>query len=76
VPSGEAPDGLSGTVNPVSVSIAGIDSEVYFAGLAPGFVGLYQINVRVPAGTPSGAAVPLTVTVAGATSKAAELAVR
>jgi uncharacterized protein (TIGR03437 family) len=63
-------------VNPVSVSIGGIDSEVYFAGLAPGFVGLYQINVRVPPTAPTGAAVPLTVTVAGATSNTATLTIQ
>jgi uncharacterized protein (TIGR03437 family) len=76
VASGSAPDGLSSTVNPVSVSIGGIDSEVYFAGLAPGFVGLYQINVRVPPTAPTGAAVPLTVTVAGATSNTATLSIQ
>ena len=36
-----------------------------YAGLAPGFTGLYQFNVVVPAGTGSGA-VPLAFTVDGA----------
>ena len=75
VASGAVPDGLSGAVNAVSVTIGGIDSEVYFAGLAPGFVGLYQINVRVPAEASMGT-VPVVVTVAGATSKAVGLVVR
>jgi uncharacterized protein (TIGR03437 family) len=34
-----------------------IDSE--FAGLAPGTVGLYQVNAQVPLETPAGPAVPL-----------------
>jgi uncharacterized protein (TIGR03437 family) len=37
-----------------------------FAGLAPGFAGLWQINVALPAGI-SGA-VPVIVTVAGTSS--------
>lgn len=36
-------------VAPVSVTIDGKDARVLFAGLAPQFVGLYQINAVVPA---------------------------
>ena len=37
-----------------SVRIAGAAASVQFAGLSPGFIGLYQINVAVPPATPSG----------------------
>jgi minor extracellular serine protease Vpr len=36
------------------VIIGGFEATVQFAGLAPGFVGLYQVNVQVPANIPSG----------------------
>lgn len=43
------------TVNvPVTVVIGGLSAPVTFAGLAPGYVGLYQINAQVPSTTPSG----------------------
>lgn len=33
---------------PVSVQIGGVDAPVQYDGLAPGFVGLYQVNITVP----------------------------
>jgi len=39
----------------VKASIDGRDAERLFAGLAPGFVGLLQINLRIPGQTASGA---------------------
>ena len=47
---------------PVTVTIGGIDAPVVFQGLAPNFVGLYQVNVVVPAGVAPGDAVPLVLT--------------
>jgi uncharacterized protein (TIGR03437 family) len=52
---------LSRVTNPVTVSIAGETVQPAFAGLAPGFAGLYQVNVTVPAGLTPGSDVPLTV---------------
>ena len=50
------------TVQPPTVSIANLSANVTFAGLAPGFVGLYQINVQAPAGLPTGNQPVQTVT--------------
>ena len=37
-----------------TATIGGMDAPVQFSGLAPSFVGLYQVNIEVPAGIPSG----------------------
>jgi uncharacterized protein (TIGR03437 family) len=52
--TGLGPVNANGLSVPVSVTVGGQNAEVLFAGLAPGFSGLYQINIRVSAGTPSG----------------------
>ena len=67
---------LATTVNPVTVTIGGQVPAVAFSGLAPGFAGLYQINVVVPSGITPGNAVPVVLTVAGQTSPAVTIAVR
>jgi uncharacterized protein (TIGR03437 family) len=38
----------------VTVTIGGKNAEVTYKGLAPGFAGLAQLNVIVPAGLPPG----------------------
>jgi uncharacterized protein (TIGR03437 family) len=52
-------------VAPVTVTIGGIPATVLFAGLTPGYVGLYQVNVMMPSGVAAGSQVPVTVSVAG-----------
>jgi uncharacterized protein (TIGR03437 family) len=51
------------------------DAKVLFSGLAPGFVGLYQLNVTIPADAPLGDAVAMEIQVAGATSNPVYLAI-
>jgi uncharacterized protein (TIGR03437 family) len=38
------------TDNTTTVTVGGLDAPVTFSGLAPGYVGLYQVNAQVPAG--------------------------
>src|SRR5260370_8733750 len=57
-------------VAPVSVKIGGLDAEVLYAGAAPTLVsGVLQVNVRVPAGAPSGN-VPVVITMGATISQA------
>jgi uncharacterized protein (TIGR03437 family) len=49
------------------VSIGGTNAKVLFAGLSPGSVGLYQIDVVIPAGASTGN-VPLVITQGGVAS--------
>ena len=56
------------------VRIGGVDAEVFFSGLAPGAIGLYQINVRVPLGITAGSQ-PVVVNIGAASSKLVNLPV-
>ena len=76
VPSGSAPPGLSSTEKPVTVTVGGVAAEVQWAGLAPNFAGLYQVNFRVPESAPAGAAVPLSLAIDGRPSNTVTLAVQ
>jgi uncharacterized protein (TIGR03437 family) len=68
VPTGVAAsaDPLSWVTAKVTATVGGAPADVLFAGMAPGFAGLWQVNVALPAGV-SGAA-PVIVTVAGVAS--------
>ena len=47
------------------VTLGGVPLTLEFAGLAPGEVGVYQINVAVPRSVAQGMSVPLTITQSG-----------
>lgn len=65
---------LARTSQPTTVTMDGRPAQVSFAGLAPGFAGLYQINFVVPVGV--GGDVVTTVNVGGVTSNATTINVR
>jgi uncharacterized protein (TIGR03437 family) len=52
---------LSRVTSNVNVYIGGQRATVSFAGAAPGFAGLYQVNAVIPANAPAGSAVPLAI---------------
>jgi uncharacterized protein (TIGR03437 family) len=73
VPSGNAAplSPNSQAVAQVTVNFGGQTASPGFAGLTPGYSGLYQINVVVPSGITPGNQVPVTISAAGKTSAGA-----
>jgi uncharacterized protein (TIGR03437 family) len=65
---------LSMVTPTVTASIGSQGAKVSFAGLAPDFVGLWQMNVVVPAGLAAGE-YPLVISVDGQSSNAANVSV-
>jgi uncharacterized protein (TIGR03437 family) len=51
------------------VLIGGVSAHVEFSGLAPQFVGVYQLNFEVPSGVPTGNAVPIQIQIGGVSSR-------
>jgi uncharacterized protein (TIGR03437 family) len=74
--SGEPASGefLARTRITPQISVAGGACNVLFSGLTPGFAGLYQMNVTLPATLPSGDQ-PLVVTSNGIASNAVVIAI-
>jgi uncharacterized protein (TIGR03437 family) len=74
-------DGAPAPVAPLAtaitpaVAVAGRLAQVQFSGLAPNMVGLWQLNVVVPAETPVGTNIPVVVA-AGLTSNSLTIAVQ
>jgi uncharacterized protein (TIGR03437 family) len=54
-------DELVGVQIPPVVTIGGVPVTVEFAGLTPGQIGVYQINIRVNGRVPLGLSVPLVI---------------
>ena len=67
---------LARVVTPVEARIGGLAAAVQFAGLAPGYVGLYQVNVQIPSGIAPGPQVPFVLLQNGAPGNTVTLAVR
>jgi uncharacterized protein (TIGR03437 family) len=57
------------------VTIAGVPASVQFSGLAPGFAGLYQLNVAVPPDAAAGD-LPVVISQLGASSNSVKLTIR
>ncbi len=60
------------TITSPTVTVGGKNAPVSFSGLAPGFVGLYQINIVVPAGLTAGPQ-PVQISIGGTLSNSATM---
>lgn len=69
-------DPLSRTTTTPTVTIGGRAALVTYSGLAPGFAGLYQVNVQVPMEAPLGGAVPVALTIGEIVSNTVTIAVQ
>jgi uncharacterized protein (TIGR03437 family) len=78
IADGAAPCALSGckttdkqrkTTTQPTVLIGGVSAHVEFSGLAPQFVGVYQLNFQMPPGVAAGNAVPIQIQIGGASSR-------
>jgi uncharacterized protein (TIGR03437 family) len=67
---------LALVATPVAVQIGGLAAQVFYAGLTPGFVGLYQVNAPIPAGVTPGSSVSLVIVQGGVSSNTVTIAVR
>jgi uncharacterized protein (TIGR03437 family) len=71
-PSGQ----LSIASTPVTVVLGGAELPTAFAGLTPGLIGLYQVNLLLPTAMPPGLYLPFYLKQAGAISNAVTVAIQ
>ena len=64
------------TVTSPIVTVAGIPTPVLFSGIAPGFAGLYQINIKVPDGVQASDDVPIQISMPGSVTDTATISVQ
>jgi len=70
-----APPGVSLATETVSLAFGTANGAILYAGGAPPYVGLNQINVKVPATAPIASDVPISLTVGGRTANASTVAI-
>jgi len=78
VPAGTAASDspLSKTIQTVTLTVGGVPADVQIAALQPGRSGVYVVTATVPAGAPTGDAVPVVVTVGNQSSTPVTMAVQ
>jgi uncharacterized protein (TIGR03437 family) len=62
------PSPLAQVIDPVTLTIGGVNVPVSFAGPTPGFTGLYQVNATIPAAIAANQQAPLVLSQSGRAS--------
>jgi uncharacterized protein (TIGR03437 family) len=75
LPASSSSQNFSRTASSPTVTIGNKPATVSFSGLAPGFTGLYQLNVTVPSDAPTGVQ-PVVVNIGGVSSPQGNIAVQ
>jgi uncharacterized protein (TIGR03437 family) len=68
-----SPSGISPVTSSYSITVGDKQAEVFYVGLTPDFVGLYQANVKVPSIAPGN--YPLSITINGVRSNGPAISV-
>jgi uncharacterized protein (TIGR03437 family) len=74
LPTGQAAKNNSTALIP-NVTVDGKTADVQFSGAAPGFVGLNQVNIKIPPGTRSAPDIPITLSIGDKQSNTVTIAV-
>jgi uncharacterized protein (TIGR03437 family) len=67
---------LAPAITPVTALLNGVAIAPAYAGLTPGFIGLYQVNIPIPANTPPGTAISLVLQQGNVASNAVTVAIQ
>jgi uncharacterized protein (TIGR03437 family) len=74
IPDGQAPVYLDGVLrtntSPPTVMVGGVQAQLIYSVLSPQFVGVNQLAIVIPNGSPAGNSVPLQIQEGGVTSPA------
>jgi uncharacterized protein (TIGR03437 family) len=67
---------LRNTTTTPLVTVGGVSATVQFSGFAPYMIGVYQVNILIPANAPAGNAVPIVLNIGGVASNTVTVAIQ
>lgn len=67
---------LRNTTTTPLVTVGGVSAMVQFSGFAPYMIGVYQVNILIPANAPTGNAVPIVLSIGGVAANTVTVAIQ